>query len=153
MSHAISHAMSHLIPIQGSKWPALGLNIPRYICRFCSFQFTDHGPLPVLLQQPDSIATPAPPILPRPAGPLPPLVGLPWQFILGSRGCNPALHAEKGGMLCRCAAAHLCCAAAATAAQQAAGAPGNVCCIAFPILEIAVHAMMGIMMLRISRQR
>ena len=53
--------MFHLIPIQGSKWPALGLNIQRYICRFCSFYwFTDSAPLPVLLQQPDSMATPAP---------------------------------------------------------------------------------------------
>ena len=68
-------------------------------------------------------------------------------FFLGSLGCNPARHAENCGMPCRCAAAHLCCAAAATAAQQAAGAPGKVCCIA------AVHAMMDIMMLRISCQR
>jgi hypothetical protein len=62
--------------------------------------------LPVLLQQPDSIAMPCFPIPPRPANPLPPRSCLPPApaFSLCSLGCNPAHHAENCGMLCRYAA-------------------------------------------------
>ena len=129
----MSHTMFALIPIQGSESPAVGLNGQRFICRFCSFWF--HYPVPGLLQQPFSIATPAPSIQPSPAGPN----GLPTSrpalaslYFLESPGC------------------HHCCAAAATAAKQALAAGAPDCGIADPWID--VHARMAITMLLISRR-
>ena len=137
MSHTISHTMFALFPIQGSESPAVGLNSQRFICRFCSFWF--HYPVPVLLQQPFSIATPAPPIPPSPAGPIAPLAGLPSH--------HDIFRVTWLQQLCCC---HHCCAAAATAVKQALAAGAPDCGIADPWID--VHARMAITMLLISRR-
>ena len=76
-----------LFPSGGRAWG--GLNGPRFICRSVHWQirFYNQG-LPVLLQQPDSIATPwypIPPGPPRPASPFPPLSGLPRHLFRFAR--------------------------------------------------------------------
>ncbi len=80
----------------------------RFICRFV-FRLLYTGTLPVLLQQPDSIATPCFPIQPRLASA--PITGLPWNCFRGSLGCNlapppgaAAQYAENCSMLCHCVA-------------------------------------------------
>ncbi len=80
----ISHTMFHLFQILGSEWPAL--TSASFADSYSDCSIT--GTLPVLLQQPDSIATPCFPIQPRLAST--PITGLPCIFFRGSPGCNPA---------------------------------------------------------------
>jgi hypothetical protein len=84
ISHTISHTMFHLFQILGSELHAL--TSASFADSYSDCSIT--GTLPVLLQQPDSIATPCFPIPPRLASP--PITGLPWNCFRGSPGCNPA---------------------------------------------------------------
>jgi hypothetical protein len=117
--------MFRLFQILGSEWPALTSASFADSSSDCS----NTGTLPVLLQQPDSIATPCFPIQPRLASP--PITGLQWNFLGVHWAATRRRHPRRRRMLKIVA----CCA---TARQP-------------PLLRVRTG--MVIMILRRSRQR
>jgi hypothetical protein len=101
--------------LNGLPWAWMTSASFAYSSRYADCSIT--GTLPVLLQQPDSIATSCLLIQPRLASP--PISGLPWNYFRfpGLQLGAAAQHAENcsTGMLCHCTAT-----TAAARAQQAA---------------------------------